>query len=49
MQHKFHNVPLLEPGKTYTVTIQREDPPGSGDGFTNTRHRYVGKQTFTVR
>jgi hypothetical protein len=42
------NASPLEPG-TYTVTVQRKDPLGSGDGFTNTRHRYVGKQTFTVR
>ncbi|MEZ5536185.1 MAG: hypothetical protein R3F02_11260 [Thiolinea sp.] len=39
----------LEVGKTYTVTVQRKDPLGTGDGFTNTHKRYVGKQTFTVQ
>ena len=38
----------LEPGQTYTVSIFRKDPRGSGDGFTNTRHRYVGTLTFVA-
>jgi len=38
--------PPLESGKTYTVTITRKDEKGSGDGFMNTRQRYVGKKTF---
>ena len=38
--------PPLEEDKTYTITITRKDPKGTGDGFTNTRHRYVGKVTF---
>jgi hypothetical protein len=35
-------------GETYTVQVTREDPKGTGDGFTNTRHRYVGTKTFTA-
>ena len=38
--------PPLEEDKTYTITVTRKDPKGTGDGFTNTRHRYVGKVTF---
>jgi len=38
----------LEMGKTYTVYVQRKDTKGSGDGFTNTRKRYVGTKTFIV-
>ena len=40
--------PPLHLGKTYTVTITRKDEKGSGDGFTNTRQRYVGKRTFVA-
>lgn len=40
--------PLLEPGKTYTISIFRKDPKGGGDGFFNTRHRYVGVETFVA-
>ena len=40
--------PPLEPGKTYTVSIFRKDPKGSGDSFTNTHHRYVGIKTFVA-
>ena len=40
--------PPLEPDKTYTVTVFRKDPKGQGDGFSNTRHRYVGKLTFVA-
>ena len=39
--------PLLS-GKTYTVSIVRKDEKGSGDGFTNTRRRYVGTLTFVA-
>ena len=46
---EFRPAPPLEAGKTYTVTVFRKDPKGSGDGFTNTRHRYVGKKTFTAQ
>jgi hypothetical protein len=38
----------LEEGKSYTITITRKDPKGIGDGFSNTRHRYVGKITFVA-
>jgi hypothetical protein len=38
--------PPLEPEQTYTIVIFRKDPRGSGDGFVNTRHRYVGQETF---
>jgi hypothetical protein len=42
------DAPPLESGRTYTVTVTRKDPKGSGDGFQNTRHRYVGKATFVA-
>ena len=35
-------------GQTYTVEVTRDDPNGRGDGFTNTRNRYVGTATFAV-
>lgn len=38
----------LVAGETYTVQVTRQDPKGSGDGFTNTRNRYVGTKTFTA-
>lgn len=38
----------LEAGKSYTISIFRKDPQGSGDGFQNTRHRYVGLITFVA-
>lgn len=38
----------LAAGETYTVQVTRQDPKGSGDGFTNTSNRYVGTATFTV-
>ena len=38
----------LETGKTYTIAIFRKDPKGGGDGFFNTRHRYVGTKTFVA-
>lgn len=44
------DVPLAAPlqrGQTYTAEVTRADPTGSGDGFTNTRHRYAGTATFT--
>jgi hypothetical protein len=40
--------PPLEPGQPYTISIFRRDPKGSGDGFQNTRHRYVGLITFVA-
>ncbi len=40
--------PQLQSGKTYTVSIVRKDEKGSGDGFTNTRQRYVGTHTFVA-
>jgi hypothetical protein len=40
--------PPLEEDKSYTITVTRKDPKGSGDGFQNTRHRYVGKVTFVA-
>jgi hypothetical protein len=39
----------LVAGQTYTVEVTRRDPRGSGDGFTNTRNRYVGVAVFTFR
>lgn len=36
----------LTAGETYTVEVTRADVKGSGDGFTNTRHRYVGTAPF---
>lgn len=36
----------LVAGQPYTVWVSRDDPAGSGDGFTNTRNRYVGTATF---
>lgn len=41
--------PPLEVGQTYTVTVRRKDPQGTGDGFTNTHRSYVGKKTFVVQ
>ncbi len=41
--------PPLEAGQTYTAVVVRKDPKGSGDGFFNTRHRYVGRRTFVAR
>ena len=41
--------PPLEVGQTYTVTVRRKDPKGTGDGFTNTHKNYVGKKTFIVQ
>ena len=38
----------LEIGETYSVYVQRKDTKGKGDGFSNTRHRYIGKKTFIV-
>jgi hypothetical protein len=38
--------PPLQAGRTYTVTVTRKDEKGSGDGFFNTRNRYVGVRTF---
>ena len=40
--------PPLQSGKTYTVSINRKDERGGGDGFTNTRRRYVGTRTFVA-
>ncbi len=38
----------LVTGERYTVQVTRQDPKGSGDGFTNTRNRYVGTLAFTL-
>ncbi len=38
----------LVAGQAYTAEVTRRDPNGSGDGFTNTRRRYVGTATFTA-
>lgn len=38
----------LTVGNTYTVTVERKDPLGSGDGFFNTRRKYVGEMTFVA-
>ncbi len=43
----FDGQSLME-GETYTVTVERKDPLGSGDGFFNTRRKYVGKATFVA-
>jgi hypothetical protein len=40
--------PPLTPGRTYTVTVVRKDERGGGDGFFNTRNRYVGVRTFVA-
>lgn len=37
----------LVPGEVYSAQVTRQDPKGSGDGFTNTSNRYVGTVTFT--
>ncbi len=42
------DAPPLEAGKTYTVTVFRKDEKGSGEGFFNTRNRYVGMATFVA-
>lgn len=39
--------PLIA-GETYTVTVFRMDERGEGEGFTNTRQRYVGTLTFVA-
>lgn len=38
----------LVTGETYTVQVTRQDPKGTGDGFSNTSNRYIGTATFTV-
>lgn len=40
--------PPLTAGAIYTATVLRKDEWGSGEGFTNTRHRYVGTLTFVA-
>ena len=37
----------LVAGQPYTVWVLRDDPEGSGEGFSNTRNRYAGTATFT--
>jgi hypothetical protein len=37
----------LVTGEVYTVQVTRQDPTGSGDGFTNTSNRYIGTARFT--
>lgn len=41
--------PPLEAGEIYTVIVDRHDDKGSGDGFTNTRKRYMGTITFVAQ
>ncbi len=36
----------LVAGQPYTVYVRREDPRGTGDGFTNTRNEYSDAATF---
>lgn len=36
-------------GETYTVYVLRDDPKGSGDGFTNTRNVYEAVAVFVMR
>lgn len=38
----------LVAGAPYTVQITRQDPKGSGSGFTNTNNRYVGTASFVA-
>lgn len=38
----------LVAGDSYTVQVTRQDPKGTGDGFTNNSNRYVGTRTFTA-
>ena len=38
----------LAAGQAYTVQVSRQDPKGTGDGFTGTGNRYVSTQTFTL-
>ncbi|MEX1993764.1 MAG: hypothetical protein WD929_03795 [Steroidobacteraceae bacterium] len=40
--------PPLTAGANYTVTVLRKDEQGGGEGFSNTRHRYVGTHTFVA-
>lgn len=40
--------PPLVAGETYTVTVTRKDEKGGGEGFSNTRNRYVGMLTFVA-
>lgn len=40
--------PPLEAGEIYTIIVDRHDDKGSGDGFTNTRKRYMGTITFVA-
>ena len=39
----------LVPGETYTVYVLREDPKGSGGGFTNTHNVYEATAVFVAR
>ncbi|WP_412070161.1 hypothetical protein [Rubrivirga sp. IMCC43871] len=36
----------LVAGQPYTVVVRRDDPRGTGDGFTNTRNEYADAETF---
>ncbi|MGB3543936.1 hypothetical protein [Rubrivirga sp.] len=36
----------LEAGQPYTVYVRRDDPRGTGDGFTNTNNEYSDAATF---
>jgi len=35
-------------GQTYTVVVHRDDPKGTGEGFTNTSNVYKGEQNFVA-
>ncbi len=45
---EMRDAPPLIAGRTYTVTVFRKDPKGEGEGFFNTRRRYIGSKTFVA-
>jgi len=45
---EYAGAPPLVAGRTYTVTVTRKDEKGSGEGFSNTRQRYIGVRTFVA-
>lgn len=44
----YAGAPPLVAGRTYSVTVTRKDEKGGGEGFFNTRNRYVGVHTFVA-